>query len=441
LVLLLKTTVLFTFASNKNQIMSTKITMGNDGKLLVPNNPTIPFIEGDGIGPDIWSASVRVFDAAVEKAYGGEKKINWLKVLAGEEAFVKTGAWMPEETMQAFKDYLISIKGPLTTPVGGGIRSLNVALRQELDLYVCLRPVKYFEGTPSPMWQPENVSMTIFRENTEDIYAGIEYMTGTPEAKKLLQFLVAEMGVKNLRFPDTTSFGIKPVSKEGSERLIRSALQFAINNKMPSLTIVHKGNIMKFTEGAFKNWGYELAEREFSGDVYTWRQWEKTKAESGEAVANEEMRISAIGGKVIVKDAIADNFLQQALLSPQDYSVIATLNLNGDYISDALAAQVGGIGIAPGANINYLTGHAVFEATHGTAPRFANTNTMNPSSVILSGVMMLEYMGWRDAADLITNAVGKTIRNKTVTIDFYNLMKEGTLLKTSEFGDEIVRNL
>ena len=438
---MLKTTVLFTFASNKNLIMSTKITMGNDGKLLVPNNPTIPFIEGDGIGPDIWAASVRVFDAAVEKAYGGERKINWLKVLAGEEAFVKTGAWMPEKTMQAFKDYLISIKGPLTTPVGGGIRSLNVALRQELDLYVCLRPVKYFEGTPSPMWQPEKVNMTIFRENTEDIYAGIEYMTGTVEANKLLNFLVNEMGVKNLRFPDSTSFGIKPVSKEGSERLIRSALQFAINNKMPSLTIVHKGNIMKFTEGAFKNWGYELAEREFSGDVYTWRQWEKTKAESGEAVANEEMRISAIGGKVIVKDAIADNFLQQALLAPQDFSVIATLNLNGDYISDALAAQVGGIGIAPGANINYLTGHAVFEATHGTAPRFANTNTMNPSSVILSGVMMLEYMGWRDAAELITNAVGKTIRNKTVTIDFYNLMKEGTLLKTSEFGDEIVRNI
>jgi len=441
LVLLFKTIVLSTFVPNKNQIMSTKISMGNDGKLLVPNNPTIPFIEGDGIGPDIWAASVRVFDAAVEKAYGGERKINWLKVLAGEEAFVKTGAWMPDETMQAFKDYLISIKGPLTTPVGGGIRSLNVALRQELDLYVCLRPVKYFEGTPSPMWQPEKVNMTIFRENTEDIYAGIEYMTGTPEAKKLLHFLVDEMGVKNLRFPDSTSFGIKPVSKEGSERLIRSALQFAINNKMPSLTIVHKGNIMKFTEGAFKNWGYELAEREFSSDVYTWRQWEKTKAESGEAVANEEMRISAIGGKVIVKDAIADNFLQQALLAPQDYSVIATLNLNGDYISDALAAQVGGIGIAPGANINYLTGHAVFEATHGTAPRFANTNTMNPSSVILSGVMMLEYMGWRDAAELITNAVGKTIRNKTVTIDFYNLMKEGTLLKTSEFGDEIVRNL
>lgn len=421
--------------------MAIKITMGSNGKLEVPQHPIIPFIEGDGIGPDIWQASVRVLDAAVEKAYNGERKIEWLKVLAGEEAFKQTGEWMPEATMQAFKDYLIAIKGPLTTPVGGGIRSLNVALRQELDLYVCLRPVKYFEGTPSPMWQPEKVNMVIFRENTEDIYAGIEYMTGTPEAEKLKQFLMNEMGVKKLRFPDTTSFGIKPVSKEGSERLIRSAIQYAIENKLPSVTIVHKGNIMKFTEGSFKNWGYDLAENEFSGEVYTWRQWEKTKAESGEAVANEEMRISAMGGKVIIKDAIADNFLQQALLNPQDYSVIATLNLNGDYISDALAAQVGGIGIAPGANINYQTGHAVFEATHGTAPRFAHTNTMNPSSVILSGVMMLEYMGWRDAAEIITHAVGKTIRNKTVTIDFYNLMKEGTLLKTSEFGDEVIKNM
>ena len=421
--------------------MIATITMGNDGKLIVPNNPTIPFIEGDGIGPDIWKAAVRVFDAAVEKAYNGERKINWLKVLAGEEAFNQTGEWMPEVTMDAFKKYLISIKGPLTTPVGGGIRSLNVALRQELDLYVCLRPVKYFEGTPSPMWHPEKVNMVIFRENTEDIYAGIEFMTGTPEAKKLLDFLVNEMNVKKLRFPETTSFGIKPVSKDGSERLIRSAIQYAIEHKLPSVTIVHKGNIMKYTEGSFKNWGYELAEREFAGDVYTWRQWEKTKAESGEAVANEEMRISAIGGKVIIKDAIADNFLQQALLAPQDYSVIATLNLNGDYISDALAAQVGGIGIAPGANINYLTGHAVFEATHGTAPRFANTNTMNPSSVILSGAMMLEYMGWKEAANLITSAIAKTIYKKTVTIDFYNLLKEGTLLKTSEFGDAVVGNL
>jgi isocitrate dehydrogenase len=426
---------------NSKRNMAEKITMGTDGKLIVPDNPTIPFIEGDGIGPDIWRASVRVFDAAIKKAYDGKKKIQWLEVLAGEKAFNQTGSWMPQATIDAFREYLLSIKGPLTTPVGGGIRSLNVALRQELDLYVCLRPVKYFEGVPSPMWQPEKVNMVIFRENTEDIYAGIEYMTGTPEAKKLLDFLQNELHVKNIRFPETTSFGIKPVSKEGSERLIRSAIQYAIANKMPSVTIVHKGNIMKFTEGAFKNWGYELAEKEFAGDVYTWNQWEATKKESGEAVANEEMRIAGIGGKIIIKDAIADNFLQQALLAPQNYSVIATLNLNGDYISDALAAEVGGIGIAPGANINYLTGHAAFEATHGTAPRFANTNTMNPSSVILSGVMMLEYMGWKDAAELITNALGKTIRNKKVTIDFYNLMKEATLLKTSEFANEVIKNL
>lgn len=421
--------------------MSEKISMGSNGKLIVPNNPTIPFIEGDGIGPDIWSASVRVFDAAIEKAYHGKKKINWLKVLAGEEAFNKTNSWMPDETMNAFKEYLIAIKGPLTTPVGGGIRSLNVMLRQDLDLYVCLRPIKYFEGVPSPMWQPEKVNMVIFRENTEDIYAGIEYMTGTPDANKLLDFLQNELHVKKIRFPETTSFGIKVVSKEGSERLIRAAIQYAIDNKLPSVTLVHKGNIMKFTEGAFKNWGYELAEREFKNNVYTWPQWESTKKERGEAVANEDMRIAAIGGKVIIKDSIADNFLQQALLAPQDYSIIATLNLNGDYISDALAAQVGGIGIAPGANINYITGSAVFEATHGTAPRFANTNSMNPSSLILSGVMMLEYMGWRDAAEMITNSIGKTIRKKTVTIDFYNLMKGGTLLKTSEFGDAVIKNL
>ena len=421
--------------------MADKIKMGANGLLKVPDKPVIPFIIGDGIGPDIWKASVRVFDAAIKKAFGNKRKIEWMEVKAGEKAFNLTGEWMPQATMDAFREYLLAIKGPLTTPVGGGIRSLNVALRQELDLYVCLRPVKYFEGVPSPMWQPEKVNMVIFRENTEDIYAGIEYMTGTPEAKKLLQFLQNELHVKNIRFPETTSFGIKPVSREGSERLIRSAIQYAIANKMPSVTIVHKGNIMKFTEGAFKKWGYELAAREFVNEVYTWNQWEATKKESGEAVANEEMRISAIGGKILIKDAIADNFLQQALLAPQEYSVIATLNLNGDYISDALAAQVGGIGIAPGANINYLTGHAVFEATHGTAPRFANTNTMNPSSVILSGVMMLEYMGWRDAAEMITIAIGKTIRNKTVTIDFYNLMKDAILLKTSAFGDEVIRNL
>jgi isocitrate dehydrogenase len=339
------------------------------------------------------------------------------------------------------RQYLVAIKGPLTTPVGGGIRSLNVMLRQDLDLYVCLRPIKYFEGVPSPMWQPEKVNMVIFRENTEDIYAGIEYMEGTPDAKKLLDFLQKELQVKKIRFPETTSFGIKVVSKEGSERLIRAAIEYAIANKLPSVTLVHKGNIMKFTEGAFKNWGYELAKHQFANDVYTWNQWEATKKERGEAVANEDMRIAQVGGKVIIKDAIADNFLQQALLAPQDYSIIATLNLNGDYISDALAAQVGGIGIAPGANINYEKGNAVFEATHGTAPRFANTNSMNPSSLILSGVMMLEYMGWRDAAEIITNAVGKTIRNKTVTIDFYNLMKGGTLVTTSEFGDEIIKNL
>jgi isocitrate dehydrogenase len=421
--------------------MADKISMGKNGKLNVPDQPTIPFIEGDGIGPDIWKASVRVFDAAVEKAFHGEKKINWLKVLAGEEAFKKTGEWMPQSTMDAFREYLLAIKGPLTTPVGGGIRSLNVMLRQDLDLYVCLRPIRYFEGVPSPMWQPEKVNMVIFRENTEDIYAGIEYMEGTADAKKLLDFLQNELHVKKIRFPETTSFGIKVVSKEASQRLIRAAIEYAIANKNPSVTLVHKGNIMKFTEGAFKNWGYELAETEFKNETYTWNEWERTKKERGEAVANEDMRIAAVGGKVIIKDAIADNFLQQALLAPQDYSIIATLNLNGDYISDALAAQVGGIGIAPGANINYITGNAVFEATHGTAPRFANTNSMNPSSLILSGAMMLEYMGWRDPAEMITNAVGKTIRNKTVTIDFYNLMKGGTLLTTSEFGDAIIKNL
>ncbi|HNB80588.1 MAG TPA: NADP-dependent isocitrate dehydrogenase [Chitinophagaceae bacterium] len=422
-------------------MMSAPIRMLPDGKLFVPDQPIIPFIEGDGIGPDIWKASVRVLDAAVEKAYGGARKISWKEVLAGEKAFQQRGSWMPQETMDAFRDYLVAIKGPLTTPVGGGIRSLNVALRQELDLYVCLRPVRYFEGVPSPMWHPENVNMVIFRENTEDIYAGIEYMTGTPEAEKVLRFLQDDMQVKNIRFPESSSFGIKPVSREGSERLIRAAITYALEHHLPSLTLVHKGNIMKFTEGAFKNWGYALAEREFGEKVYTWNQWEKTKTESGEAVANEEMKIAGIGGRLIIKDAIADNFLQQALLAPQDYSAIATLNLNGDYISDALAAQVGGIGIAPGANINYQTGHAVFEATHGTAPRFANTDTMNPSSVILSGVMMLEYLGWKEAAELIVNSVSRTIRSKKVTIDFHKLMEHATLLKTSAFGDELIRNL
>ncbi len=420
--------------------MESKITM-QAGKLVVPNHVTIPYIIGDGIGPDIWRASEQVFNAAIAKAYQGEKSITWKEVLAGEKAFLATGSWMPDATMDAFKEYIVSIKGPLTTPVGGGIRSLNVALRQELDLYVCLRPVQYFTGVPSPMWHPEKVNMVIFRENTEDIYAGIEYMTGTPECTKVVDFLINEMGAKSIRFPLTSSIGIKPVSKDGSERLIRSAIQYAIDKKLPSVTIVHKGNIMKYTEGAFKNWGYQLAETEFANKVYTWNQWEATKASMGEAVANEELKVATIGNKVIIKDAIADNFLQQALLAPQDYSVIATLNLNGDYISDALAAQVGGIGIAPGANINYDTGFAVFEATHGTAPRFANTDTMNPSSVILSGCMMYDYMGWPEAAQLITNALSKTIKSKKVTIDFHKLMDGATLLKTSEFATELIKNM
>ncbi|ACU63995.1 NADP-dependent isocitrate dehydrogenase [Chitinophaga pinensis] len=417
-----------------------KISMTN-GQLQVPNEPIIPFIEGDGIGPDIWQASVRVFDAAVEKAYGGKRKIEWKEVLAGEKAFQQTGEWLPKATLEAFKEYLVSIKGPLSTPVGGGIRSLNVAMRQELDLYACVRPVRWFDKVPSPVKHPEKVDMVIFRENTEDIYAGIEYMYGTPEAEKLLNFLQNEMGVKKIRFPETSSLGIKPVSKEGTERLVRAALKYAIEQKLPSLTLVHKGNIMKFTEGGFKNWGYELAAREFGEQVYTWEQWEATKKASGEDEANKELNVAIAHKKLIVKDVIADNFLQQILLAPQDYSVVATLNLNGDYISDALAAAVGGIGIAPGANINYLTGHAVFEATHGTAPRFANTNTMNPSSVILSGVMMLEYMGWKEAADIIVHGLSTAIARKRVTIDFYKLMDDATLVKTSEFADEIIKHL
>ncbi len=416
--------------------------MGTDGKLSVPDNPIIPFIEGDGIGPDVWSASQMVMDAAIEKAYNGKRKIEWKEMLAGEKAFNQTGEWLPAETLEIAKEYIVSIKGPLTTPVGGGIRSLNVAMRQELDLYVCLRPVKWFKGVPSPILHPENVDMVIFRENTEDIYAGIEFKTGTPEAQKMLDFLTNEMGAgKKIRFPETTSFGIKPVSKDGSERLVRAAIKYAVENRRTSVSLVHKGNIMKFTEGGFKMWGYELAEREFGDKVYTWEQWEKTKKEQGEEAANNEMKLAKASGKVIIKDVIADNFLQQILLAPQDYSVVATLNLNGDYISDATAAAVGGIGIAPGANINYITGYAVFEATHGTAPRFANTNTMNPSSLLLSGVMMLEYIGWKEAADSITKALGDTIKRKRVTIDFYNLMHDATLLKTSEFALEMIKNL
>ncbi len=418
-----------------------KITMGSNGLLNVPENPIIPFIEGDGIGPDVWNASKMVLDAAVAHAYAGKRKIEWKEILAGEKAFNKTGEWLPAETLDIAREYLVSIKGPLTTPVGGGIRSLNVAMRQELDLYVCLRPVKWYKGVPSPVVHPENVNMTIFRENTEDIYAGIEFAAGSPEAAKLRTFLTDELGAgKKIRFPESSAFGIKPVSKEGSERLVRAAIKYALDNKLPSVTLVHKGNIMKFTEGGFKIWGYELAEREFGDRVYTWGQWENAKKTQGEDAANARLKKEQALGKLIINDVIADNFLQQILLAPQDYSVIATLNLNGDYISDAAAAAVGGIGISPGANINYNTGHAVFEATHGTAPRFANTNTMNPSSLLLSGVMMLEYMGWSEAASLIENALATTIKRKRVTIDFFNLMHDATLLKTSEFAEEIIRN-
>jgi isocitrate dehydrogenase len=427
--------------TNSSSIQGEKITMGADGKLIVPNHPIIPFIEGDGIGPDIWAASEKVLNAAVEKAYDGTRKIHWTEILAGEKAFNQTGEWLPAETLEMAKEYLVSIKGPLTTPIGGGIRSLNVALRQTLDLYVCLRPVRWFQGVPSPVKHPEWVDMVIFRENTEDIYAGIEYMAGTPEAEKFKKFLLEEMGVTQIRFPDSSSFGVKPVSKDGSERLIRAAIDYAIEHHEPTVTLVHKGNIMKYTEGGFKNWGYEMAEREYGDQVFTWGQWEAIKKASNEKDANEALRQAKKTGKIIINDVIADNFLQQILLAPKDFSVVATLNLNGDYISDALAAAVGGIGIAPGANINYKTGYAIFEATHGTAPRFANTDTMNPSSLILSGVMLLEYLGWHEAAELITGGLSATIMRKTVTIDFYNLMTDATLLKTSEFGTEIIRNM
>lgn len=422
--------------------MTQHITMGTNGKINVPNNPIIPFIEGDGIGPEVWAASKMVLDAAIEKVYKGERKIEWKEILAGEKAFNKTGEWLPQESLEACKEYLVSIKGPLTTPIGGGIRSLNVALRQELDLFVCLRPVEWFQGVPSPVKHPEDVDMVIFRENTEDIYAGIEFNYDSPEAKKLLDFLTNELGVaKQIRFPETTSFGIKPVSVDGSERLIRAAINYAIEHKKPSVTLVHKGNIMKYTEGGFKKWGYEMASHEFGNKVFTWEQWEQIKKEQNEDAANAALKIAKAEGKVIIDDAIADNFLQQILLAPKNYSVIATLNLNGDYISDALAAAVGGIGIAPGANINYNTGHAVFEATHGTAPRFAGKDMMNPASLLLSGVMMLEYLGWNEAATDIVESLKLTIKRKRVTIDFYNLMQDATLLKTSEFALELVKNL
>lgn len=417
-----------------------KITISN-GKLNVPDNPVIPFIEGDGTGPDIWAASVRVLDAAVEKAYGGKKKIQWKEVLAGEKAFNQTGNWLPDETLEAFKEYIVGIKGPLTTPIGGGIRSLNVALRQILDLYVCLRPVRWFTGVPSPVKEPQKVDMHIFRENTEDIYAGIEYMHGTEEVEKVKKFLTEEMKVNKIRFPETTSIGIKPVSKEGTERLVRAAINYAIEKKLPSVTLVHKGNIMKFTEGAFKKWGYELAEREYGDKVFTWAEYDRIAEKDGGDAANKAQKDAVAAGKIIIKDSIADAFLQQILLRPSEYSVIATLNLNGDYISDALAAMVGGIGIAPGANINFMNGYAIFEATHGTAPKYAGQDKVNPGSVILSGALMLEYMGWTEAAKLIYDNIEKTILSKKVTYDFERLMDGATLLKTSEFGDEIIKNI
>ncbi|WP_419791471.1 NADP-dependent isocitrate dehydrogenase [Staphylococcus chromogenes] len=420
--------------------MSEKIVKTADG-LNVPNQPIVPYIIGDGIGPDIWKAASRVIDEAVKKAYNGEKEISWKEVLAGQKAYDQTGEWLPQETLDTIKEYLIAIKGPLTTPIGGGIRSLNVALRQELDLFTCLRPVRWFQGVPSPVKNPQDTDMVIFRENTEDIYAGIEFKEGSEEVKKVIDFLQNEMGAKNIRFPETSGIGIKPVSKEGTERLVRAAIQYALDNNRKSVTLVHKGNIMKFTEGAFKQWGYELAEREFGDKVFTWKQYDKIVEEKGKEEANAAQEKAEKAGKIIIKDSIADIFLQQILTRPSDHDVVATMNLNGDYISDALAAQVGGIGIAPGANINYETGHAIFEATHGTAPKYADLDKVNPSSVLLSGVLLLEHLGWQEAADLITASVEKTIASKVVTYDFARLMDGATEVKTSEFADELIKNL
>lgn len=425
---------------NQTAPQGERITVTN-GVLNVPDHPIIPFIEGDGTGPDIWAAAYRVLDKAVEKAYGGQKSIVWLEVLAGEKAFNLTGEWLPTSTLDAIREYIIAIKGPLTTPIGGGIRSLNVALRQQLDLYVCLRPVRYFEGVPSPVKRPEDVDMVIFRENTEDIYAGIEYAHDSQEAQEIINFLQDKLGVSKIRFPKTSGIGIKPVSEEGSKRLIRAAIQYAIDEGRKSVTLVHKGNIMKYTEGSFKQWGYELAEAEFANETFTWDQYDRIKEKEGEAAANAAQAQAEAEGKVIVKDAIADIFLQQVLTRPTEFEVVATLNLNGDYASDALAAQVGGIGIAPGANINYVTGHAIFEATHGTAPKYAGLDKVNPSSVILSGVMMLQHLQWHEAADLIIKSMEKTITSKTVTYDFARLMEGATEVKCSQFADELIKNM
>ncbi|WP_345243504.1 NADP-dependent isocitrate dehydrogenase [Pontibacillus salipaludis] len=417
-----------------------KITVEN-GEMNVPNHAIIPYIEGDGIGPDIWAAASKVIEAAVHKAYGDSKSIEWKEVYAGQKAYDKTGEWLPKETLDTIRDYKIAIKGPLTTPIGGGIRSLNVALRQELDLFTCLRPVRWFEGVPSPVKRPQDTDMAIFRENTEDIYAGIEWQKGTPEAKKVIDFLQNEMGVHNIRFPETSGIGVKPVSEEGTKRLVRSAIEYALREGRRNVTLVHKGNIMKFTEGAFKAWGYEVAEQEFGDKVFTWRQYDEIVEKEGKEAANKVQDAAEAEGKIIVKDAIADIFLQQILTRPKEFDVVATMNLNGDYVSDALAAQVGGIGIAPGANINFETGHAIFEATHGTAPKYAGMDKVNPSSVILSGVLMLEHLEWREAADLITKSMDKTIGNKTVTYDFARMMDGATEVKCSEFGDALIKNM
>jgi isocitrate dehydrogenase len=420
------------------------ITMTPQG-LNVPEQPIVPFIEGDGTGRDIWRSSVNVFNAAVEKAYGGKRKIVWFEVFAGQKSYDKYGTWLPDDTVTAFKTYLVGIKGPLTTPVGGGIRSLNVALRQMLDLYVCLRPVRYFKGVPSPVKQPELVDMVIFRENTEDIYAGVEWEAGTPEVKKVVAFLQDAMGVKKIRFPKTSGIGIKPVSQEGTERLVRAAINYALKYGRKSVTFVHKGNIMKFTEGAFRDWGYALADRDFADKTYTWTRWEKTKKDKGEEAANAEQEKELSTGKILVKDAIADIALQQVLTRANEFDIIATMNLNGDYISDALAAQVGGIGIAPGGNINYDTGHAIFEATHGTAPKYADQDKVNPGSVVLSGEMMFRYMGWTEAADLIIKGMDGAIGAKEVTYDFERLMRregiDAKLLKCSEFGQAVIKHM
>ena len=414
-----------------------------DGVLKVPDNPIIPFIEGDGTGPDIWRATVRVLDAAVDKAYGGKRRIHWMEIYAGQKAYDHFNTWLPDETVAACREYLVSIKGPLTTPIGGGIRSLNVALRQLLDLYVCLRPVRWFKGVPSPVRNPGGVDMVIFRENTEDIYAGIEFEEGSADNKRFLELFKEHFPREygKIRFPETSGIGLKPVSREGTERLVRAAIEYAIANKRKSVTFVHKGNIMKFTEGAFRNWGYHLAETEFAEHTYTWDQWERTRAETGGQAANEEQQAALDAGRILIKDAIADITLQQVLTRPEEFDVIATMNLNGDYLSDALAAQVGGIGIAPGGNANYMTGHAVFEATHGTAPKYANLDKVNPGSLILSGEMMLRHLGWDEAADRIISAMDATIGSKLVTYDFARLMEGATEVKCSEFADQLIGRL